>query len=127
MSFKLYSWQRHQAEPDRCVPFIPDAVNEGQEFAEWPIREKADSLLVHKFPVESWLAKSGFRVPEDFGLAYPYRTKGKMKTWPGIDGNRSAAGVAAFDLVVEGHQANRLGSPIDPTEVLIKGKRSPKS
>jgi hypothetical protein len=95
-----------------------------KEFTQWLKHEKPDSLLVYKFPLKSWLAKSGLRVPEDLGLAYLYRTEDEMKTWPGIDGNLQAVGAAAFDLVVEGLHTNRLGAPQDPKEVLIKGKWS---
>lgn len=114
-------WQTRQAESDRCVPFIPTAGDEEKEFAKWIKREKPDSLLVYKFPVKSWLSKSGLRVPDDVGLAYLYRTEEEMKTWPGIDGNLQAVGAAAFDLVVEGLHTNRLGTPADPKDVLIKG------
>ncbi len=115
-------WQARQAESDRCVPFIPTVGNEEREFNQWLKREKPDSLLVYKFPVKSWLSKSGLRVPEDLGLAYLYRTDDEMKTWPGIDGNLQAVGAAAFDLVVEGLHTNRMGAPADPKEVLIKGR-----
>jgi len=114
-------WQTRQAESDRCIPFIPHAGNEEKEFAAWLKREKPDSLLVYKFPVKSWLSKSGLRVPDDIGLAYLYRTEEEMKTWPGIDGNLQAVGAAAFDLIVEGLHTNRLGAPADPKDVLIKG------
>jgi LacI family transcriptional regulator len=114
-------WQTRQAESDRCTPFIPQAGDEEKHFAKWLKREKPDSLLVYKFPVKSWLAKSGLRVPDDIGLAYLYRTEEEIKTWTGIDGNLQAVGAAAFDLVVEGLHTNRLGAPSDPKEVLIKG------
>ncbi len=64
---------------------------------------------------------TGLVVPEDIGLAYLYRTEAEMKTWPGIDGNLQAVGAAAFDLVVEGLDTNRIGAPADPKDVLIKG------
>lgn len=114
-------WQTRLAEADRCVPFIPTTGNEEKQFTAWIKREKPDSLLVYKFPVKSWLSKSGLRVPEDIGLSYLYRTREEMGTWPGIDGNLQAVGAAAFDLVVEGLHTNRLGAPADPKDVLIKG------
>ncbi|MEO5912624.1 MAG: LacI family DNA-binding transcriptional regulator [Luteolibacter sp.] len=114
-------WQTRQAESDRCTPFIPHAGDEEKDFAKWVKRENPDSLLVYKFPVKSWLSKSGLRVPEDIALAYLYRTEDEMKTWPGIHGNLQAVGAAAFDLVVEGLHTHRLGAPADPKEVLIKG------
>ncbi len=115
-------WQTRQAAPDRCIPLILAAGNEEQEFTKWLHREQPDSLLVYKFPVKSWLARAGLRIPEDLGLAYLYRTQTEMEIWPGIHGNLQAVGAAAFDLVVEGLHTNRLGLPADPKEVLIKGK-----
>ncbi len=115
-------WQTRQAESDRCIPFIPTAGKEEEEFTKWLKQEKPDSLLVYKFPVKSWFAKSGLRAPGGCGLAYLYRTGDEMKTWPGIDGNLQAVGAAAFDLVVEGLHTYRFGPPEHPKEVLIKGE-----
>jgi hypothetical protein len=64
--------------------------------------------------------KSG-TVPDDVGLAYLYRTSDEMGNTAGIDGNLSAVGAAALDLVVEKLNANRQGSSDHPKEVLIKG------
>ncbi len=115
-------WQSRQNENDRCVPFVPTAGNEEQDFAKWLKREKPDSLVVYKMPVKSWLSKFGLRVPDDICVAYLYRTAEEMKAGPGIDGNLQIVGAAAFDLVVEGLHTNRLGNSGHPKEVLIKGE-----
>lgn len=114
-------WQSRLPDGDRCVPFVPTAGNEEAEFGRWLKRARPDSLLVYKMPVKSWLSKFGLRVPQDLRVAYLYRTAGEMKAGPGIDGNLQIVGAAAFDLVVEGLHTHRLGTPLHPKEVLIKG------
>ncbi len=118
-------WQTHLPESDRCAPFIPASATEENNFIPWLKRERPDSLLVYKFPVKSWLAKAGLRVPNDIAIAYLYRTATEIATWPGIDGNLQAVGAAALDLVIAGLHTHRLGSPTDPKEVLIKGRWHP--
>jgi DNA-binding LacI/PurR family transcriptional regulator len=114
-------WQRRLPEQERCAPLVPAAGSEEVEFSQWLKRENPDSLLVYKLPVKSWLSKSGLRVPDDITVTYLYRTRAEMIDWPGIDGNLPMVGAAAFDLVVEGLHTNRLGTPQQPKEVLIKG------
>ena len=82
---------------------------------------KPDSLLVYKVPVRKLLLGCRLSVPDDIGLAYLYRTSDEMGKAAGIDGNLSAVGAAALDLVVEKLNANRQGSSDHPKEVLIKG------
>jgi hypothetical protein len=78
-------------------------------------------LLVYKAPVRRFLSRHRLSVPEDIGLAYLYRTSDEMGRAAGIDGNLSAVGAAALDLVVEKLNANFTGSSNHPKEVLIKG------
>jgi LacI family transcriptional regulator len=76
---------------------------------------------VYKSPVRGYLARRGLRVPDDIGLAFLYRTSEEMGRAAGIDGNLSAVGAAALDLVVEKLNANSTGPSEHPKEVLIKG------
>jgi LacI family transcriptional regulator len=114
-------WQRRLPRAGRCEPFIPSDPSGAQEFDDWLDRNEPDSLLVYKAPVRAFLARRGRRVPDDLGLAYLYRTSDEMGDAAGIDGNLSAVGAAALDLVVEKLNANSAGTSDHPKEVLIKG------
>jgi LacI family transcriptional regulator len=114
-------WQRRLPKCDRCEPFIPADAEVAKEFNEWLDANEPDSLLVYKVPVRRFLAKRGRMVPSDVGLAYLYRTSDEMGSAAGIDGNLSAVGAAALDLVVEKLNANITGVSDHPKEVLIKG------
>jgi LacI family transcriptional regulator len=114
-------WQRRLPKPDRCEPFIPLASDDKSKFDSWLAANKPDSLLVYKAPVRRFLAAHRLAVPDDIGLAYLYRTSDEMGRAAGIDGNLSAVGAAALDLVVEKLNANLTGSNDHPKEVLIKG------
>ena len=114
-------WQRRLPKADRCEPFIPPNSDDQADFDAWLITNKPDSLLVYKAPVRRFLARHGLTVPDDIGLAYLYRTSDEMGRAAGIDGNLSAVGAAALDLVVEKLNANITASVHHPKEVLIKG------
>jgi DNA-binding LacI/PurR family transcriptional regulator len=115
-------WQRCLPKKDRCEPFIPMGELDPPAFYDWIYRNDPDSLLIYKYPLRSLLAKRGIRVPQDVGLAYLYRTSDEMRTTAGIDGNLTAVGAAALDLVVERLNSNTLGMSSQPKEVLIKGR-----
>ncbi|HEY0790591.1 MAG TPA: LacI family DNA-binding transcriptional regulator [Chthoniobacterales bacterium] len=114
-------WQRRLPKRDRCEPFIPADEDRRTDFDAWLDANQPDSLLVYKLPVRAWLAGRGCCVPEEIGLAYLYRTSDEMGVAAGIDGNLSAVGAAALDLVVEKLNANLTGASEYPKEVLIKG------
>ena len=116
-------WQRRLPPGDRCEPFIPAVSDEagGAAFDAWLDRNAPDALLVYKVPVRTLLAAHGRRVPGDVALAYLYRTADEMGAAAGIDGNLSAVGAAALDLVVERLNANQFGPCEHPKEVLLKG------
>jgi LacI family transcriptional regulator len=114
-------WQRKLPKQDRCSPFIPTEQEGTAEFTDWLEANRPDSLLVYKVPVRDFLAKRGYRVPDDIGVAYLYRTSSEMGSGAGIDGNLSAVGAAALDLVVEKLNTNATGTSDHPKEVLIKG------
>ncbi len=114
-------WQRRVPARSRCAPFIPTGTPEVEEFGPWLKANEPDSIVFYKVPVRSFLAKVGRRVPEDIGVACLYRTMDEMRTMGGIDGNLSAVGAAALDLVVERLNANSFGPTGHPKEVLIKG------
>jgi LacI family transcriptional regulator len=114
-------WQRRLPKADRCEPFIPIDANDQTAFDSWLAANQPDSLLVYKAPVRRFLARHRLTVPGDIGLAYLYRTSDEMGRAAGIDGNLSAVGAAALDLVVEKLNANHTGSGNHPKEVLIKG------
>ncbi len=116
-------WQRQLLPADRCEPFIPAEVGGSGlgAFDAWLDRNGPDALLVYKVAVRPLLAARGWRVPEDMGLAYLYRTSDEMGAAAGVDGNLSAVGAAAVDLVVERLYSNQFGVCEHPKEVLIKG------
>jgi LacI family transcriptional regulator len=114
-------WQLQLPAHDRCEPHIPNDAEDGANFYAWLDANRPDSLLVYKVPVRRFLAKRGLLVPEDIGVAYLYRTSDEMGGAAGIDGNLSAVGSAALDLVVEKLNANLMGASSCPKEVLIKG------
>ncbi|MBV8588049.1 MAG: LacI family DNA-binding transcriptional regulator [Verrucomicrobia bacterium] len=113
-------WQRQLLPRNRCEPFIPVSADEsGVEFNRWFEANQPDSLLVYKLPVHRFLADRSRKSP--VGIAYLYRTAEEMGHFAGIDGNLSAVGAAAVDLVVERLNANLTGQTPHPKEVLIKG------
>jgi DNA-binding LacI/PurR family transcriptional regulator len=114
-------WQRRLPTRDRCEPFLPSEEEGAEEFERWLEANRPDSLLVYKSPVRGYLARLGWRVPDDIGIAFLYRTSDEMGRSAGIDGNLSAVGAAALDLVVEKLNANTTGPSEHPKEVLIKG------
>jgi DNA-binding LacI/PurR family transcriptional regulator len=114
-------WQRAIPARCRCLPFIPAGTPDMEEFHTWLRATEPDSILFYKVPVRSFLARAGRRVPEDVGVACLYRTADEMRAMGGIDGNLSAVGAAALDLVVERLNANSFGPTEHPKEVLIKG------
>jgi DNA-binding LacI/PurR family transcriptional regulator len=114
-------WQRKLPKQDRCAPFIPGEQEGATQFNDWLEGTEPDSLLVYKFPVRNFLAKRGWRMREDIGVAYMYRTSSEMHSGAGIDGNLAAVGAAALDLVVEKLNTNATGPSEHPKEVLIKG------
>jgi LacI family transcriptional regulator len=120
-SAAFLDWQRRLPKKDRCEPFIPRENVDPAEFSDWLYRNDPDSLLVYKFPVRKLLQKRGVHVPDDFGLAYLYRTSDEMGNAAGIDGNLDVVGAAAFDLVVERLHGNTTGTSKHPKEVLITG------
>jgi DNA-binding LacI/PurR family transcriptional regulator len=114
-------WQRGIPARNRCQPFIPAGTPDAEEFNAWLAANEPDSILFYKVPVRAFLTKAGRRVPEEIGVACLYRTQDEMRAMGGIDGNLSAVGAAALDLVVERLNANSFGLPEHPKEVLIKG------
>ena len=114
-------WQRRVPADERCELFIPGATDDFREFRAWTERNRPDALLVYKVPVARFLTRLGHKVPIDVGLAFLYRTASEMQGAAGIDGNLGEVGAAAFDLVVERLNTNRLGATEHPKEVLIKG------
>ena len=114
-------WQLQLPPRDRCEPYIPNDAEDRARFYAWLDANRPDSLLVYKVPVRRFLAKRGLLVPDDIGVAYLYRTADEMGAAAGIDGNLSAVGSAALDLVVEKLNANLTGTGSCPKEVLIKG------
>jgi LacI family transcriptional regulator len=114
-------WQFQLSVRERCEPYIPHNAEDNAKFYTWLDANRPDSLLVYKVPVRRFLAKRGLSVPDDIGVAYLYRTADEMGSAAGIDGNLSAVGAAALDLVVEKLNANLTGTGYCPKEVLIKG------
>jgi Transcriptional regulators len=114
-------WQLQLPTGDRCEPYIPNDAEDRATFYAWLDANRPDSLLVYKVPVRRFLAKRGLLVPDDIGVAYLYRTADEMGAAAGIDGNLSAVGSAALDLVVEKLNANLTSTGTSPKEVLIKG------
>jgi DNA-binding LacI/PurR family transcriptional regulator len=114
-------WQRRIPARNRCAPFIPAGTPDIGEFNAWLAAGEPDSILFYKVPVRSFLSSAGRRVPEEIGVACLYRTAEEMRSMGGIDGNLSAVGAAALDLVVERLNANSFGPTGHPKEVLIKG------
>jgi LacI family transcriptional regulator len=114
-------WQLRLPLRDRCAPHIPNNAEDSASFYAWLDANRPDSLLVYKVPVRRFLAKRGLLVPEHIGVAYLYRTSDEIGAAAGIDGNLSAVGSAALDLVVEKLNANLTGAGSCPKEVLIKG------
>ena len=114
-------WQRRIPARNRCAPFIPAGTPDLDTFVAWLSANEPDSILFYKVPVRSFLGRAGRRIPEEIGVACLYRTADEMRAMGGIDGNLSAVGAAALDLVVERLNANSFGPTDHPKEVLIKG------
>ena len=118
-------WQLQLPAPDRCEPYIPNEAENCANFYAWLDVNQPDSLLVYKVPVRRFLAKRGLLVPDDVGVAYLYRTFDEMGAAAAIDGNLSAVGSAALDLVVEKLNANRTGADLLPIETRNQFLRFP--
>lgn len=114
-------WLRHLVPDDRVMAFFAPEETVELRFARWLETADPDSLIVYKLPVEGWLRTWGYKVPEDIGIAYLYRTEEERRSAAGIDGNLDLVGEAAVELVVSRLLTHQLGLPQTPKQVLIEG------
>jgi LacI family transcriptional regulator len=105
-----------------CEPFLPDTAEpEPAAFSRWLERHRPDALFVYKIPALSLVAQLGFRVPQNLGVAFLYRTDDESRHAAGVDENVEQIGRATSDLVAEKLHTNRLGPAGSPRQVLTCG------
>jgi DNA-binding LacI/PurR family transcriptional regulator len=89
-------------------------------FSKWLKKNRPEAILTDDASVREMLAKLGYRVPEDIGLAATSVLDGNADA--GIDQNSEAIGRAAMETLVSMLNHNEYGIPAVVREVLITGK-----
>jgi LacI family transcriptional regulator len=112
----------HQARIPRAqrVPPLLDAEWGEKEFIRWVRAARPDVILSYRHTLPDFLARAGFRVPEDIGLVN-LEWRERVAGWSAIDPNACYAGAAAVDLLVEQLHRNERGLPAVPKTVLLRG------
>ena len=115
-----------QAQVDASPRLSPLLFSEppGQEsvpkLAAWLKATKPDAILTDHAPVPGLLARAGYRVPEDFGLATTSVVEGNADA--GIYQNSDEVGRAAIQLLISLIHHNERGIPRVHREVLVEGE-----
>jgi len=89
-------------------------------FSKWLKKNRPEAILTDAPSTREMLAKLGYRVPEDIGLAATSVLDGNADA--GIDQNSEAIGKAAMETLVSLMNHNEYGIPDVVREVLITGK-----
>jgi len=89
-------------------------------FSKWLKTNRPEAILTDAPSTREMLAKLGYRVPEDIGLAATSVLDGNADA--GIDQNSEAIGRAAMETLISLLNHNEYGIPDVVREVLITGK-----
>ncbi len=97
-----------------------DPVAAQRDFDAWLGKNRPDAILTDVTVVAELLAKAGYRVPQDLGLATLSVLDGRADA--GIDQNSKEIGRAAVQMLISLIHHNERGIPAVPREVLVSGR-----
>lgn len=121
----LAGQQLWAGSPNQPMPFLPDKWTR-TEFERWLKASRPDCVVTIGKDVASWLAKLGWRTPQDIGLANVDLSP-SMVGVTGIDQNSRRVGAAALDLLISQIRHNERGIPPVPRIVMLEGTFVPGS
>jgi len=98
----------------------PDSSDESRRFSAWLKKNRPEALLTDVIQTRDTLARLGYRVPEDIGLAATSILDGNSDA--GIDQNSEEIGKAAAETLISLMNHHEYGIPDVVREVLITGK-----
>ena len=101
-------------------PSVNDSPDDLPLFSDWLKKNRPEAILTDVTRTREILAKLGYRVPEDIGLAATSILDGSADV--GIDQNSEEIGKAAMETLVSLLNHNEYGIPEVAREVLITGK-----
>jgi LacI family transcriptional regulator len=110
-------------EKSRVTPFLfhhSESAHSQQSFEKWLQTEKPDAILTENALLPDMLAKAGYRVPDDMGLAA--LTVLDCPIDAGIYQNPEEIGRVSVLLMVSLMNDHDRGFPAIPREILIKGR-----
>ncbi|MFA6960912.1 MAG: LacI family DNA-binding transcriptional regulator [Opitutaceae bacterium] len=109
---RMGEWVRPYLHTERDVP--------GAGFAEWLRNERIDVVVGQHSRLLDWVRASGYRVPEDVGVAH-MALEDDCSGWAGIWAHKREIGAATVELVVSLMQTHQLGLPMVPRDIMIPG------
>lgn len=119
----LYAQLQTTAKENLLSPFILEEDNpnlDQRQFIAWLKRTKPDVILTDVVALREMLARAGYRVPQDIGLAALSILDGNADA--GIDQNSHVIGKAAVQLLISLINHNERGIPEVCRELLIEGR-----
>ena len=118
-----YLYAQAQDAKNRPLPPLLFAEPAGQDnlskLVAWLKNSKPDAILTDYAPVRDMLARAGYRVPEDVGLAATSVVDGYADA--GIYQNSDEIGRAAVQLLITLIHHNQRGFPRVPRRILVEG------
>jgi DNA-binding LacI/PurR family transcriptional regulator len=118
-----YLYAQAQDAKNRPLPPLLFAEPTGQDnlskLVAWLKNSKPDAILTDYAPVRDMLARAGYRVPEDVGLAATSVVDGYADA--GIYQNSDEIGRAAVQLLISLIHHNQRGSPRVCRKILVEG------
>jgi len=119
-----YMFAQAQAGADPRLPPLLFPENPGEEsqpkLVAWLKKNRPDAILTDQVLLRGLLARAGFRVPEDIGLATTSVVDGNAEA--GICQNSDEIGKAAVQLLISLIHHNERGIPRVRREVLVEGE-----
>jgi len=91
-----------------------------QKVGNYIAKHTPDVVICNDQKMFDHIQTSGYRVPEDLGLAH-LNLAVDVQGWSGIDQNQKEIGAAAIDLVIGQLRRNETGFPESPRALLCKG------
>jgi Transcriptional regulators len=114
-------WKMQNTRPAsrRVKPFMPvDLTFDG--LVEWADRHRPDVVISIDPRIETWLVKSGRRVPEDIGFVHLSVPLGEPR-YAGISENPMTIGRKGMALLIGMVQHGEIGLPEVPNYLLVEG------
>jgi DNA-binding LacI/PurR family transcriptional regulator len=93
----VWSEQEQQADMTEHIPHLQMPDWDIGRFSEWYARWRPEVIITQSTRVFAWLRQSGFRVPDDVGIAVPSTAPGYRNS--GIDQNYPVMGREAVRLL----------------------------